>query len=204
MCRFIETIKIEDGKILNLHFHNLRLNATRKDFFGAQTPLLQLNLLRLEHFITFPASTECTKCRVVYAEQIEEITYSAYEMRKVNSLKLVFPNAIEYPYKKENREALQKLFAEKGAQDEVLIVRDGLLTDTSIANIALYDGHEWITPSYPLLRGTKRTELLARRVIREADIPVERIFSYSKIAFFNAMIDFEALVMPINKSTIFE
>ena len=199
MCRFIETIKIEDGKILNLHFHNLRLNATRKDFFGTQAPLL-----RLEDFITLPASTECTKCRVIYAEQIEEITYSAYQMRKVNSLKLVFPNVIEYPYKKENREALQKLFAEKGAQDEVLIVRDGLLTDTSIANVALYDGHEWLTPTHPLLRGTKRAELLARKAIREADIPADSFFSYTKIAIFNAMIDFEALVIPINKSTIFE
>ena len=86
----------------------------------------------------------------------------------------------------------------------MLIVRDGLLTDTSIANVALYDGHEWLTPTHPLLRGTKRAELLARKAIREADIPADSIFSYSKIALFNAMIDFEVLVMPINKSTIFK
>lgn len=198
MYRFIETIKIEGGTILNLHFHNLRLNATRKKFFGSQ-----ISLIRLEEFITPPISEECLKCRVLYAQQIEDITYSVYQMREVNTLKLVFSNTIEYTYKKEDREVLQKLFAERGLQDEVLIVRDGLLTDTSIANVALYDGSEWITPASPLLAGTKRAELLAHSAIREADIPVDSLFSYSKIALFNAMIDFKVLVLPINKVTIF-
>ena len=198
MYRFIETIKIDSGTILNLRFHNLRLNATRKHFFGAH-----ISSIQLEDFIVPPIFEKCLKCRVVYAEQIEDITYSVYQMREVKTLKLVFSNAIEYSYKSENREAIQKLFVERGLQDEVLIVRDGLLTDTSIANVALYNGSEWITPASSLLAGTKRAELLTYKIIREADIPVDSLFSYSKIALFNAMIDFKVLILPINKLTIF-
>ena len=51
-----------------------------------------------------------------------------------------------------------------------LIVKDGYLTDTSIANIALYDGYTWFTPAHPLLRGTKRAELLNKQLIVEKDI----------------------------------
>lgn len=33
MCQFIETIRIEDGKAVNLAFHNYRFNKTRRDVF---------------------------------------------------------------------------------------------------------------------------------------------------------------------------
>ena len=43
----------------------------------------------------------------------------------------------------------------KREQDEILITRNGLLTDTSIANIALFNGKEWHTPKHPLLKGVQ-------------------------------------------------
>ncbi len=42
--------------------------------------------------------------------------------------------------------------------DEVIVEKDGYLTDTTIANIAFFDGKRWITPKIHYLEG-----LLERR-----------------------------------------
>ena len=49
----------------------------------------------------------------------------------------------------------------RGACDEILIIKDGHITDTSISNIVfrLPDGW-WLTPFTPLLKGIMRTYLL--------------------------------------------
>jgi 4-amino-4-deoxychorismate lyase len=78
----------------------------------------------------------------------------------VSSLHLIESDTINYTYKSTHREELNALYAQRGMADDILIVKDGYLTDTSIANIALYDGHTWFTPAHPLLQGTKRAELL--------------------------------------------
>jgi len=94
------------------------------------------------------------------------------------------------------------LQALRGNQDDVLIVRNNLLTDTSIANVALEKEGVWYTPRTPLLKGTKRALLLEQGVLTECDIPSDEISSYSHIALFNAMIDFQSLVLEINRDTV--
>ena len=100
---------------------------------------------------------------------------------------------IDYTYKSTDREALNRLFACRGERDDILIVRRGLLTDTSIANIALFDGKDWFTPKLPLLRGTCRTALIDNGIIKEKDIRPEELSSYSFVRLFNAMIKWGAL-----------
>ena len=73
---------------------------------------------------------------------------------------------------------------------------NGLLTDTSIANIALWDGRQWHTPARPLLKGTRRAELLDNGILTEHDIPVEKIWTYRKIRLFNAMLHFGEIELP--------
>ena len=34
MCQFIESIRIENGKIWNIDFHNQRMHETRKAYFN--------------------------------------------------------------------------------------------------------------------------------------------------------------------------
>ena len=42
-----------------------------------------------------------------------------------------------------------ELKKQQGDCDEILIIRDNHLTDTSYTNVALYDGQQWFTPLYP-------------------------------------------------------
>lgn len=192
MCLFIETIRIEDGEIYNLDYHTERFNRTRAAFWKGTIPL------DLREFV-FPQSLMgIHKCRIVYGREIEEITYVPYQMRKVSSLCLVASDTIDYTYKSTNREDLNILYAQRKTADDVLIVKDGYLTDTSIANVALYDGKTWCTPSHPLLQGTKRAELLDKKIIVEKDIPQAHLGEYSKLMLFNAMIDWERIILPID------
>ena len=87
---------------------------------------------------------------------------------------------------------LNKLYEKCQDADDILIVKKGYLTDTSIANIALFDG-EWKTPKYPLLKGTTRQRLLDNGKIHEDDIKVQDIGRFSKVALLNAMIDFDII-----------
>ena len=193
MCQFIETIRIEDGQVYNLSYHTARMNRTRAAFWKEAAPI------DLSGFISPPSLSGIWKCRIVYDKEIEEVGYTPYQMRMVSSLRPVASDTIDYSYKSTNREELNDLFARRGKADDILIVKDGYLTDTSIANIALYDGHTWYTPAHPLLQGTKRAELLDNRFIVEKDIRQAQLGDYSHIMLFNAMIDWKRLIIPVNE-----
>ena len=94
---------------------------------------------------------------------------------------------------------LDEAFALRDTADDVLIVRHGLLTDTSIANIALWDGSEWYTPAQPLLAGTQRRYLLDTGQIKETDIPVASLGNYRHIRLFNALIPFGEVELPVGQ-----
>jgi len=77
--------------------------------------------------------------------------------------------------------------------DEIIIEQNGYLTDTTIANIAFYDGERWITPAKPLLKGTMRAKLLDEGLLHEKEIKKEDLKNYSQVALINAMIGFKIL-----------
>lgn len=193
MCRFIETICVDNGKIRNLPRHDRRLNDTRLRFWPQSTPL-QLS----DYMPPPPLEAGRIKARVVYGKAgIEEINYSPYSLRKIRSLAIIRSDNIDYTYKNTDRDELNRLFARRGICDDILIVRQGLLTDTSIANIALCDGNHWYTPEHPLLKGTKRAQLLEEGLLLGKDLRQEELRSFSVIRLFNAMIDWGELELPI-------
>lgn len=196
MCLFIESIRIEDGTICNIDYHTDRCNRTRMAFWKDAA------FINLLDFINPPSLSGVQKCRIVYGKEIEEVTYSSYQMREVTSLRLIASDTIDYTYKGLAREELNNLYAQRGAADDILIVRKGRLTDTSIANIALYDGSTWFTPLHPLLKGTKRGELLDKQMIVEKEILWNQLRKYSHIMLFNAMIDWGKIIVPVNEKSL--
>ena len=75
----------------------------------------------------------------------------------------------------------------------VEIIKDELITDTSIANIALYIENQWFTPKKPLLKGTTRARLIYEEFLTEKDLTVEDLKKSTKFAVMNAMVDFKIL-----------
>ena len=185
MSDFLETIKAVDGKICNLKYHQKRYEKVLKSF----------NIDKFKNLKDYlsPPTDGLYRCRLVYNAKSIDIEYIKYKKREINTLKLVYDDSIEYSIKSTSRKELDVLFSKRDLCDDVLIVKNSLLTDTTIANIALYNGKEWLTPKTPLLKGTTRQRLLDEHKIIEADITVNDIYNYKKLALLNAMIDFDII-----------
>jgi 4-amino-4-deoxychorismate lyase len=186
MCLLFETIKVQNKTLYNLEYHNERLNKSRRDLFGC-TDFLDLKII-----ITIPENFDNNiyKCRVIYSSEVEKIEFLSYTPRKIRTLKLVECNAIEYSYKYLDRKIFDQLLQNTDA-DDVLIIKNGIITDTSFSNIVFFDDTKWITPARPLLRGTKREKLLKEKQIIEDNITKDNLKYFKKAALINAMIDLE-------------
>lgn len=180
--KYFETIKCEDLEVFNLSYHKKRIQNT-----------VGLNI-SLEEYI-YPPSDKLLKCKVIYDDTgVIDISYDSYVPKKINNFKLVYDDDIIYNKKSINRIELDKLLEYKDDEDEIIIVKNGLLTDTSIANIAIYYENGWITPRLPLLEGTCRARLVDAAKIKEKDITVDMLKSSKKIATLNAMVDFNEII----------
>ena len=82
-------------------------------------------------------------------------------------------------------------------RNAVLVMTFSLSTSACIANIALFDGKRWYTPQHPLLKGTKRAELLDKGILTEKNIRMEDLPSYSTVRLFNAMTDWGELELSV-------
>lgn len=193
MCQYIESLRVVDGHICNLAYHQQRMNKTRLEVFGQPTPLL-LN----DVFKAIKAPSGLAKLRFVYDEAgIHDISCTPYTRKNIHSLHLVTANDIDYRYKSVDRSALNQLKEKQGECDEILIIRNNHITDTSYTNVALYDGRQWFTPSTPLLPGTMRQSLLDKGILQEREILVSDIPQYQQISLFNAMMELGEVVLPV-------
>ena len=182
MCQFIETIRIQDGELMNLLYHQKRMERTLS-YLGCEWSCVLIDVLHDR-----PHGDGVFKVRVVYDETgVKEIEYLPYKVRSIRTLKLVKCDNIDYTFKSTDRSRLIELSQLKGDADEVIIVKHGLLTDTSYSNIALFDGVKWYTPRLPLLMGTMRQSLIDSGVLIEKDITSEDFSHYQKVSLINAM-----------------
>lgn len=193
MCRFIESIKLQDGKFYRVALHQIRVDKVFADFYPAVKPI---NLAELLMKSDFP-ETGVHKCRIVFDSEVQFLEYIPYVRREIKSLKLVETDMETLPYKIEDRTKLNIAFAKREACDDVLMVRNNLITDTSYSNIALFDGENWITPKNPLLFGVNRAQLVAENKLIQKDIKVSELFNFQLIRLFNAMIEFGELEIAI-------
>ena len=175
-----ETIKIKDGQIFNLEWHNKRFNKSQKEFFSNPSTT------DLKAFIT-PPKKGLFRCKIIYDKKIQSVEYFPYQAKTIQGFKVI-PSQIEYGYKYNDRSEFQSLL---NGYDEIIIEKDGLLTDTTIANIAFYDGEQWLTPKTPLLKGTTRARLLNEGFLKLEKIKKENIKNYTHFALMNAMIGFQ-------------
>lgn len=183
-----ETICVQHRQFSNLlPYHEARLNHTRRELWNIATPLDLRESLKIPDFV----GEEKHKCRVTYGPEILNIEWERYLPRPIKSLQLVQGDMIEYTYKYKNRDLLNRLYVRRGDCDDVLIVKNGLIADTSYANVALFDGTSWYTPEVPLLPGTQRAFLLDEGVLIPREIKVGDLARYSSVKLFNAMLDWK-------------
>ncbi|MBF7064878.1 aminotransferase class IV family protein [Aliarcobacter butzleri] len=179
--KYFETIKCEDFEVFNLDYHQKRV---------ANTIGLNINL---QEYIN-PISEELLRCKLIYDENgVVDVLYFPYKKREIKSFKIIFDNEIEYSKKYLNRAKLDELYEKRDDCDEVIIIKNEIVTDTTIANIAIFYENSWITSKNCLLGGTTKARLLEEKKMFEKDITLDMLKNASKVALMNAMIGFDEI-----------
>lgn len=183
----IETICVENRALKNLSYHEARLNKTRRQLWGSTDDWNLAEILKIPDFL----DNSIHKCRLAYDENVDNIRWEPYRFREIKRIKRVYSDSIDYRYKYDDRTELNAMYAQRGNADEILIIKNGMVTDSQFCNVAFFDGKKWFTPTTCLLPGTQRALLLDKEIIQETEIAEEDIFQYKKVKLFNAMVDWE-------------
>ena len=172
MEEFIESLRLEDGKVQLQPLHRARMERTARDLGFVCPPMPPLEQLCPE-----PLRKGRVKCRFVYRETIRELSFT--------------------PYKSTDRAVLDRL-KEGCAADEVLLVdSEGRITDCSFANLAFHREGRWYTPDTPLLEGVQRQYLIQEGLLTPCTIRVADLEGYDQIQPINAM-----LPLPLKDSCL--
>lgn len=179
--RFIESLKVVGGEFMNIELHQQRIDISSKIFsINKKIVLKDINIPKSNNDLV-------QKCRILYSNDDLIISFSEYKQRKIESLKLVFDDSIDYSFKFEDRQRLKQLYDKREDCSDIIIVKNGHLTDTSFSNIILFDGENYFTPNSFLLNGTMRQKLLSDKRIIEKEIKYDEISNYNRIILINAL-----------------
>lgn len=189
MFPLFETICVERGKILHLHYHQRRYQEAYMRYWGKK-PATTIT----DGFI-LPKHCDVGKykLRIGYNEFAKKAEIEPYTLKHIERLKIVVADTLDYSLKYTDRTELTSLLLQKHDCHDVLIIKNGMVTDSSFCNIVFFDGKEWLTPSTPLLQGTARARLLEQGLIKEIAIAVEDIKSFCSFRLINAMRHFDEL-----------
>ena len=188
MSQLIETIRILDGQFNDLRYHEQRMDYSLKELYGVEgkTDLSQFfSLLHLPQQGLY-------KCRLLYDHQSKVVEFIKYTIKPVTSLRLIVDNNILYDHKYLDRSSMTQLVQKRSGCDDILIVKNGSVTDSYYANIVFKSGNKWYTPQTYLLRGTMRERLIHSGEIQEEQIRMSDIKKFEKFKLINAMLGFES------------
>ncbi len=187
--QLLETIRFNAGKFSNIELHQRRFNDSRRQLFNCKD---EINLISiLNSYKKNQPDYQLLKCRVIYDAEIESVEFIPYNLPNITSLKLVSCDEIEYNHKYFDRSHINKLMLRKGDADDIIFVKNGLITDSSFANLLFFNGNQWITPTQPLLKGTQRARLIEQEQVITADIRTADLSNFTKVRLINAMLRFE-------------
>lgn len=186
MSLLLETIRIENGVAERFRYHQKRIQKSVEQCYSVT------NLFELEGIeVPEEYSVGIVKCRILYDVRVRLISFEPYVIRPLHKLKLVYSDSIDYSLKWADRYALNLLLTQKEDADDVIIVKNGELTDISYANIALKIDGQLYTPQNCLLKGTRRQSLLDEGVIIEKRLTIDDLRLADSVLVFNAMIGLE-------------
>lgn len=184
MCLLLESIKCIDGRLQDLAYHQNRVDRALKAHFRTYPKII------LNQIIQIPKHKKGVfKCRFVYDNKHFEYSLVPYFKKKVRSLKIIDGSHVNYSHKYADRSSIEELFKARNHCDDIIIIKNGLVTDSSYANLAFFIDGVWSTPVSPLLAGVKRQKLIETGKLIPDEIRVDDIRNFEKISLINAMLE---------------
>ena len=195
MYQFIESIKVEDQEIFLLEFHQKRVNETFAHFGKEGSIDLAKIFKNLNH-----DEDGLFKLRIVYdLDKRIRTQMIPYAIPEIEDFQLVENNSFDYSFKFEDRKELDKMKM-KAKAEEIIIVKNNHITDTSFSNLLFLKGKDWFTPNTYLLNGVQRQNLLKMKKIKETEITLQNIKEFSHFQIINSLNDFDDMfISPIDR-----
>lgn len=199
MSRYLETFLVAHRRLVRVPEHRLRLARTLR--CAPDSPTVARLLALAAHEVLGAPDVARLRGRLVYDLRGEaSFSLVPYTPRRIETLRLVHDDHIDYAQKRTDRSALDACFARRCGADDVIIVRRGLLTDTTVANLALFDPHtaRWYTPAAPLLAGTHRAALLSAGVLTpHPRLTPASLVRFTRLRLFNALLGWGECELPV-------
>ncbi|WP_114822040.1 aminotransferase class IV [Chryseobacterium sp. KLBC 52] len=195
MSQFIESIKVEDQEVFLLDLHQKRVNQTFSHFGKEDSIDLAKIYKNLQH-----DEDGLFKLRIAYdLDKRIRTQMIPYAIPEIQDFQLVENNSFDYSFKFEDRKELDKMKM-KSKAEEIIIVKNNHITDTSFSNLLFLKGKDWFTPSTYLLNGVQRQHLLKQKKIKETEITLQNIKQFTHFQIINALNDFDDMfIYPIDR-----
>ena len=185
MYPLFESIRVEGGRAHLLQYHQNRLNRSYLELFKTACPWA------LESILPELPSEGLFKLRFKYNKDSFSFETLQYTPSKIESLKLIEINSYSYNFKFTDRSGIDQAFNLRVNCDDILMTKNGFLTDTSYCNILLFDGKDWFTPEHPLFKGVQRQFLIDQQIIKTKQIHKEELSKFKSFQLINALNPFD-------------
>lgn len=185
MYPLFESIRVEGGNVHLLQYHQKRLERSYLYMFKKKCAW-QLNSMIPE----LPKEGSF-KLRFLYNKDRFTFELLPYTSRKIERLKLIEIDSYSYDHKFTDRSGLDNAYKLRGDCDDVLMTKNGFLTDTFYCNILLFDGTQWVTPEKPLFEGVQREFLIDQQRVTPRQIHVNDLSDFISFQLINALNPFE-------------
>lgn len=188
--QFIESIRFEHGQFHLLDLHQARIDRTFASFFPRAVPH------QLDQILPTIDREDKVKCRVVYDVRDYHAEWMPYQPRLIRKVQMVEVGSFDYAFKYADRSTIQD-WVNRSAADDIIMIKNGFVTDSSYANLAFFDGKDWLTPRRPLLNGVRRQHLIGQDLLFEADIRAGDLARFDRACLINAMLGLGEVTIPI-------
>ena len=186
MFPLFESICVENYQIKLSEFHQKRMDNSYLKLFNVKN---KWSIKKIFESLKIESKNKY-KLRINYSQSKYSISLNKYFKKKIRSLQCLELNDYSYDLKYTDRSIIDKNYKLKSLSDDILIIKNGLVTDSSYCNIVFFDGLSWVTPKYPLLKGVQRNFLLKNKIIFKKKIKVSDISKYKSFVLINSMIEF--------------
>ena len=186
MFPLFESICVENYQIKLSEFHQKRMDNSYLKLFNVKN---KWSIKKIFESLKIESKNKY-KLRINYSQSKYSISLNKYFKKKIRSLQCLELNDYSYDLKYTDRSIIDKNYKLKSLSDDILIIKNGLVTDSSYCNIVFFDGLSWVTPKYPLLKGVQRNFLLKNKIIFKKKIKVSDISKYKSFVLINSMTEF--------------
>ena len=186
MFPLFESICVENYQIKLSEFHQKRMDNSYLKLFNVKN---KWSIKKIFESLKIESKNKY-KLRINYSQSKYSISLNKYFKKKISSLQCLELNDYSYDLKYTDRSIIEKNYKLKSLSDDILIIKNGLVTDSSYCNIVFFDGLSWVTPKYPLLKGVQRNFLLKNKIIFKKKIKVSDISKYKSFVLINSMTEF--------------